>query len=543
MRKSLPGLLLLIPSMSWAAVTATIQTDGTTCGCGYGPAYTICDSSHGTSVGWPVHSGIIPCSYPYTSVTWGDVTPPYQVTFYAGCSSPGTCGGGSGTCQSPVETVGGLTFSITNCAPVPPTYTWSGCFTNSTGYPVAATAVSSAGVNSACYDVPPGGTQCASIGPLSFPFTAGWTTSAGTCANPSAPFNIYPPTHAGTNGAAGGNNNGQTGAPGSGPGTQNPGSTWTPGSGSSTNLANSQDIQNLAGNIAAGLGGLDSDLNKFASQNHADNGVASSWLSSIAAGMYSASNSLAGLANGALSETYLSNVLWSANSTNTANYGSTLGTVTSATNAAAATVAGSAALGSDPGAFDTYSNSVSGGVPTVGAGSSSGLSFSFAGGATINCDPEAWCPGISSFIKASWTLILLAWFCYDAGHLLWEAAQTFASAQTGGVPDLSAEVLGVGGNIVGIAVAVLIPAAMIALWKLAFDYFVVGAISSYTSQMGSAIGGAFGFNADQVALYLLNETFPISLFLGLLVTRLTMHFIAAKIVMIAAAASRFLFGK
>lgn len=215
-----------------------------------------------------------------------------------------------------------------------------------------------------------------------------------------------------------------------------------------------------------------------------------------------------------------------------------------ATNATAATSAATTQLGSTPGDMDTIGNGMGTG-PSLGSGSSTLLTVDMMG-YTLHLDPEYTFPGFMGWIKTLNTFLLIVAFARFAGNMLWEATQTYAQSETGGVPDLegSVSILGcsVSANVVGLIVALVVPVAFIVLWKVVLDYFLGGAIATFLGQVSTSVNG-FGMNGNAAALYLLDSMFPITLFFSLLTTSLGLYFLASKLVVVAASASRFLFGK
>lgn len=215
-----------------------------------------------------------------------------------------------------------------------------------------------------------------------------------------------------------------------------------------------------------------------------------------------------------------------------------------ATNAAAAFAAGSNGVWAAGvvilGSSSDGSSVTNAGGGLVGSGSPAALSFSFCG-TTIDLDPEVRFPGVAAMAKAAWTFVILASFCLWAGQWIWEAVGRIGSAQTGGVSDLNATLLGFGGNVVGLVVAFAVPAAFIALW--------VGSLTTCASLILSwsglmpAAAAAVGVGGNQTALYLINLFFPVSLALGVLGARISIPFTGAKVFLVSAAASRWLFGK
>lgn len=215
----------------------------------------------------------------------------------------------------------------------------------------------------------------------------------------------------------------------------------------------------------------------------------------------------------------------------------------SATNATAALAAGSAEFSSTGGNFDTAieHGEVSGlGLAAEGTGSAATMKFQFCG-QQIDLDPEATFPGMMAIVKAGWTFVLLVGFSLTTGKLFFEVSKTFSRAQTGGVPDLNATFAGIGGNFLGVIVYGLCVIALIAVWVWVFNQLFTSVLSSLGLLPDAS--AAFSFGGNAIALYLLHSAFPVSLFLTLLGTRISLQWSAGKVVGIAAAASRFLIHK
>lgn len=175
----------------------------------------------------------------------------------------------------------------------------------------------------------------------------------------------------------------------------------------------------------------------------------------------------------------------------------------------------------------------------LGSGSAAELSFEFYG-TTFNLDPETIFPGLGEWLRAFWTVVLGLAFMRDVSKTYADNIKVFATAQTGGVPDMNATLAGFGGNAAGVACAIVVPVVFIALWAGVFTYFwsaVTAYLGLYDNGM-TAIGGTSG-----TVIYLLTYCFPVNLAVGLLSTAIAVRLGAAKLVMISAAASRWLVGK
>jgi hypothetical protein len=209
---------------------------------------------------------------------------------------------------------------------------------------------------------------------------------------------------------------------------------------------------------------------------------------------------------------------------------------------------GSGALGAADSTVATFTNGL-GSAPSVGAGSAAVFSFAFCG-TTLNLDPESIFPGMPSIIRQlmGWgeTVAFMLWF----GKQYLRVSGIFATAQTGGVPDLEASVAGFGGNLLGYTAALVVPFVYIGLWVGVFTYIFSVALGYETSSyfttnpftgMGSFTTGSSATGAG--ALYLLNDFFPVPYTLSLLWTTMLLLVTMTKFVVVCSATSRFLFGK
>jgi hypothetical protein len=208
-----------------------------------------------------------------------------------------------------------------------------------------------------------------------------------------------------------------------------------------------------------------------------------------------------------------------------------------ATNSGEALVAGTAASADVVSGVDSAVSAI--GVAPVVSESASFPVLSLAiAGRTMNFSPDALAPGVTGFVKAAITMMLLIVFAQSCGKLMWEASRAYAQAQTGGVPDLDAEVLGFGGNVPGLIVAIAVPVIFIGLWVAVFT----GLFALFTSTMTGLATASFS-PPSATALAMLTAVFPVNLALSLAWTRIGLQFTATKLVVIAASASRYLFGK
>lgn len=208
-------------------------------------------------------------------------------------------------------------------------------------------------------------------------------------------------------------------------------------------------------------------------------------------------------------------------------------------NASAAWSSGTGAVATASSLYDSASTEI-GSAPTVGSGSGSAFSFSFCG-QTINLDPEVRLPGVMSFIRSGWTFVLTLAFTIAVGRLLMQSAVGLAGSQTGGVPNLTILAAGFGGNLQGVILGIAVSGAVIALWVTFWTWFF-GQILTHIG-LGASATTFLNMGGNGLALYLLNEAFPVAFGLSLLWTYIGILFGASKLILFCAAASRILLGK
>lgn len=314
-----------------------------------------------------------------------------------------------------------------------------------------------------------------------------------------------------------------------------------------TNAIQRQDLNTVAGGVSYGLGVLDgqlTDIKEELQSFHRDNtnqlsnltnGQAvgnanligmSNLLSRGVAALEALTNSPGVGTNGYLVEDYQTNAdaAWS--------LGESLGSVS---NFNAAITAG---------------ESVASGVGVLGegVGASTGMSFMFCG-VLIDLDPEARFPGMLALIKKAWTFILVTLFCLSVGRLFVQVAGYLMGLNSGGVPDMEVggevSVAGFGislsGNMLGWIMAGLGAFAIIGVGVLAFNWIWSGIMSSVGLLPSAAENWTMGGNS--IALYLLNASFPLSLFCSLLSLRIALQFTAAKFMAICFAAARLIMAR
>jgi len=153
-------------------------------------------------------------------------------------------------------------------------------------------------------------------------------------------------------------------------------------------------------------------------------------------------------------------------------------------------------------------------------------------------------PSAANASIIGWKIVLTFAFLFTLSKLFWKVLEIRASTQTGGVPDLEvgASFLGIGGsaNILGVATAIAVPVVFITLFSVCLAFLM--------SFIGDKIGVAmnqslFSSSLGSIGYYLLSSLFPVNYAFSLLTTRLTLEFTLGKLIAIATAASRFLFGK
>jgi len=208
------------------------------------------------------------------------------------------------------------------------------------------------------------------------------------------------------------------------------------------------------------------------------------------------------------------------------------------TNQGVATTAGEAAI-SDVTTAGNDIRGLIGDAPTLGGGDGDPAVFSMQfAGKTIDMNPNTIMPGVMGVAKTLLTAIVLILFGMEVGRMFYDMVKTFASAQTGGIPDMNV----LGNNPLGLAAAPLVSLAMIAVWVVAL-VTVTAVLVSALSGFAAAMTAAAGLSLPAGTSYLLAQTTPVTLIVSLAFTRIVIFITAAKAVAIAAAISRFLVGK
>ena len=175
-----------------------------------------------------------------------------------------------------------------------------------------------------------------------------------------------------------------------------------------------------------------------------------------------------------------------------------------------------------------------------GAGDASGLHFEFCG-RVVSLDPADRFPGFMGLVRSAWSFIALMLFGRWVVGWVQEIIQLIGTAETGGVPNLEAELFGFGGNVAGLAVYLATIVVFIASWVVVLNWVGL-AILDFLGLFPQA-GAAVGLGGNAIALYLLNACFPVSLALSLASARVTLPLTGSKVCLVAIAVSRMLAGK
>ena len=217
----------------------------------------------------------------------------------------------------------------------------------------------------------------------------------------------------------------------------------------------------------------------------------------------------------------------------------------SSTNSVAALAAADAAQG-DYG-VDALIASLNPSIIGDGVLGSPDMTMSFCG-TTIDFDPNHEFPSVTTVCLSGFKVMLLLAFLIDVGNMFWKLIQVRASTQTGGVPNLQisggAELLGfggsIGGNFIGAILAAVVSSVFIVVFALCMSYLFSNLGINVADAMAT---DGFENSMGNVGLYLLTSFFPVHLFFTLLTTRIALMFGLGKLLALATAASRFLWGK
>jgi len=212
------------------------------------------------------------------------------------------------------------------------------------------------------------------------------------------------------------------------------------------------------------------------------------------------------------------------------------------TNSAAAKSITDGLLGSGMANVDSYgidADTLSGGLP---GGSAPNFVIAFAGG-SLNLDPDSVIPGATSFVYYLVELVVTILFYISASKLYMDTMANLGKLQTGGVPNLMAEVFGVGGNLLGLAVHPAICLAIVTLWVGILTAFLgkLPAPGMLATALGHVAGS--GSTAASGAYYLINRTMPVALIFSLAGTRIALQFLIGNLILSAAAIMRFFIGR
>jgi len=178
-------------------------------------------------------------------------------------------------------------------------------------------------------------------------------------------------------------------------------------------------------------------------------------------------------------------------------------------------------------------------APDVGDSGAPDMSLTFCG-QILNLDPAIMFPG--AVLVCYWGLTLIAYlqFGRSVAKLFSETVRGFQTQQLGGVPDMEVMAATFGGNVAGVAVALIVPIVFVGGFALMM-HVVFGILIN--SIIGALHFSDFKNGLGSVGFYLLSTFFPLQTVLSLACTRITMQFTIGNLVIIASGVSRFLFGK
>lgn len=227
---------------------------------------------------------------------------------------------------------------------------------------------------------------------------------------------------------------------------------------------------------------------------------------------------------------------------------------TTATNEGAATTAVESKFSVALGYLGDAITSLGGTIDVGGdPGHSSIWEFNFCG-QLVDLDPVNRFPTCFTFSFGLWNFVLVAIYLFYVAKVYVQVVNVMATAQTGGVPNLDVFSLWTGiatlggyfgGNLIGLLVAVVVPAAFIALWFVVVTV-VIGPLTDYLA-IFHGISGVFATvnstPTGQAAMHVLFNCFPVASAIQLLTAALIIKLTAAKAMLVSSAASRYLFGK
>lgn len=165
-------------------------------------------------------------------------------------------------------------------------------------------------------------------------------------------------------------------------------------------------------------------------------------------------------------------------------------------------------------------------------------------GVELNLDPEVRVPGAMGFIKKMLSLLAGLGYALLVSKLYYKSVQTMATAQYGHIPNVQTTFAGFGGNILGVGMQPIITIAFLVIWQVAL-MAVVSVVTntpywSFGESASTASAAVSGL--PPVTQYLLNNTIPLDLLIGLAIAAIVSYLTAAKTVMLAVAATRSLAG-
>jgi len=214
------------------------------------------------------------------------------------------------------------------------------------------------------------------------------------------------------------------------------------------------------------------------------------------------------------------------------------------TNAATATSFAQAALSDATSALQGVIDGIDPDPQLVGdPGHTSVWEFDFCG-RHCDVDPVSNFPGVFAFSLGLWSFILVAAYFLDVGNMYWKAIQVFSSQQIARFPNVQMELFGTGGNVLGVAIGVVIPAVFVALWVIGVTLTVggLGSLLAHISGLPAVVTAFTSSPAGAAAWHLTTNSFPVGLAVHLLSARILLRYTLAKACLIASAASRWLAG-
>jgi hypothetical protein len=215
-----------------------------------------------------------------------------------------------------------------------------------------------------------------------------------------------------------------------------------------------------------------------------------------------------------------------------------------ATNAAAATAAATALLGGPLGNIQAVIDGIDQAPDFPDPAPFMTIEFA---GHSYNCDPATRFPEVCAFSIAIFEFLISVWYIWSVGKLYLKTIDTFASVQTGGVPDMEATLpSGLGGNVAGIILATIVPNVLIALWVIVVTFVITDVFSvlGYITALHgafAAVGSASSGGA--VGVHLLLTFFPVAFFIHCLLARVVLEYTISHAQLIAVVASKFIWGK